>query len=54
MHVIECVLLADGVHGQAKFMAIIKFGGRLDVGQQHERELWDTNDNAVHGHLCRV
>jgi hypothetical protein len=30
-------------YGQAKLTAIVGFGGCLDVGQQHERELWDTN-----------
>ena len=54
MHVIVCVLLADSMHGQSKFVSIIGFGGRLDVGQQCERELWDTNDNAIRGHACRV
>ncbi len=48
------VLLAYGVHGQAKFTAIAGFGGCFDVGQQRERELWDTNDNTVRGHSCRV
>jgi hypothetical protein len=54
MHVIVCKLLVDGVHGRAKFTSIIGFGGRLVVGQQCERELWDTNDNAICDHLCRV
>ncbi len=54
MHVIVCVLLVDSMHGRSKFASIIGFGGRLDVGQQCERELWDTNDNAIHGHSCRV
>jgi hypothetical protein len=51
---VVCVLLVDGVHGQAKFAAIIGFGCHLDIGQQHEHELWDTNDNTIHGHSCRV
>ncbi len=54
MHVIVCVLLADSMHGRSKFAAIIGFGGRLDVGQQCERELWDTNDNAIRGRSCCV
>jgi hypothetical protein len=54
MHVIVCVLLADSMHGRSKFTAIIGFGGRLDVGQQCEHELWDTNYNAIRGHSCRV
>ncbi len=54
MHVIVCVLLADSMHGRSKFTSIIGFGGRLNVGQQCEHELWDTNDNAIRGHLCRV
>ncbi len=43
MHVILRVLLADGVHGRAKFAAVIGFGGHLNVGQQCKGELWDTN-----------
>ncbi len=35
-------------------MSIIRFGCRLDVGQQCERELWETDDNAIRGHSCRV
>jgi hypothetical protein len=35
-------------------MAIVRFSGCLDVGKQRERELWDTNDDTVRGHLCRV
>jgi hypothetical protein len=54
MHVVVCVFLAYGVHGRAKFTAIVGFGGCLNVGQQRERELWDTNDNTVCGHLCRI
>ncbi len=54
MHVVVCVILAYGVHGQAKFMAIVRIGGCLDVGQQREHELWDTNDYTVRGHSCRV
>ena len=54
MHVIVRVLLVDSMHGRSKFASIIGFGGHLDVGQQCERELWDTNDNAIRGHLCRV
>ncbi len=48
------VLLAYGVHGQAKFAAIVGFGGCFDVGQQRERELWDTNDDIIRGHSCRI
>ena len=47
MYVIVCILLVDGVHGRAKFASIIGFGGCLDVGQQCERELWDTNDDSI-------
>ena len=54
MYMIICVLLADGMYGRAKFMSIIGFGGSLDVGQQCERELWDTDDDTIRGHLCRV
>ncbi len=54
MQVVVRVLLVDGVHGLAKFTAVIGFGGRLDVGQQLKRELWDTNDNNICGHLCHV
>ncbi len=54
MHVVVPVFLAYGMHGRAKFMAIIGFDGHLDVGQQRERELWDTNDDTVQGHSCRV
>jgi hypothetical protein len=54
MHVIVCVLLVDSMYGQLKFVSIIVFGGHLDVGQQCERELWDTNDNAIRGHSCCV
>jgi hypothetical protein len=54
MHVVACVLLAYGVHGRAKFTAIVGFGGCLDVGQQREHELWDTNDDTIRGHLCHV
>ncbi len=54
MHVIVCVLLADSMHGQSKFAAIIGFVGHLNVYQQCERELWETNDNAIRGHSCRV
>ncbi len=54
MHMIVCVLLADSMHGRSKFASIIGFGGHLDVAQQCERELWDTNDNAIRGHSCRV
>ncbi len=54
MHMIVCVLLADGMYGRAKFAAIIGFGGHLDVGQQHTHELWDTNHNAICGHPCHV
>jgi hypothetical protein len=42
------------MHGRSKFASVIGFGGGLDVGQQCERELWDTNDNAIRGHLCRI
>ncbi len=48
------VFLAGSVHGRAKFTSIIGFGCRLDVGQQCERELWDTDDNAIRGHSCCV
>jgi hypothetical protein len=54
MHVVVRVLLADGVHGSAKFATVIRFGGRLNVGQQRKRELWDTNDDTMCGHLCHV
>ena len=53
MCVIVCILLADSMHGRSKFVSIIRFGGCLNVGQQCERELWDTNDDAIHGHSCR-
>ena len=53
MYVIVCVLLA-GVHGRAKVTSIIGFGGGLDVGQQCDRELWDTDDDSICGHSCRV
>ncbi len=36
------------------FTSVICFGGCLDVGQQRECELWDTNDDAIRGHSCRV
>ncbi len=39
VHVVVHVLLADGMHDQAKFMAVIGFGGRLNIGQQHEHDL---------------
>jgi hypothetical protein len=42
------------MHGRAKLMAIVGFGGCLDVGQQCERELWDTNDDTICGHSCHV
>ncbi len=54
MYLIVCVLLADGVHGGSKFTSIIGFGGGLDVGQQCERELWDSNDDSVSGHSCCI
>ena len=54
MNVIVCVLLADGVHGKAKFGAVIGFGGLLNVGQQHQHELWDTNDDTICGHSCCI
>jgi hypothetical protein len=54
VYVIVCVLLADGVHGRVKFTSIIGFGGCLDVGKQCERELWDTDDDSIRGHSCRV
>ncbi len=54
MHVIVHVFLADGMHGQAKFTSIIRFGCRFNVGQQCECELWDTDDNAIRGHSCCV
>jgi hypothetical protein len=54
VHVVVRVLLAYGVHGRAKFMAIVGFSGCLNVCQQHERELWDTNDDTVRGHSCHV
>ncbi len=54
MHVVVRVFLAYGVHDQVKFTAIVGFGGCLDVGQQREHELWDTNDDTVHGQSCRV
>ncbi len=54
MNVIVCVLLADGVHGKAKFGAVMGFGGLLNVGQQHQHELWDTNDDTICGHLHRI
>ena len=54
VHMVVHVFLANGVHGQAKFMANIGFGGRLNIGQQRERELWDTNDNTIRGHSCHV
>ncbi len=54
MYVIVCILLADGVHGRAKFTSIIGFGGSLDIGQQCEHELWDTDDDSRRGHSCRV
>ncbi len=55
VHMVVCVLLADGVHGQAKVAAVIGFGGHLDFGQQRDCELWDTNDeDTIHGHSCHV
>jgi len=56
MYVIVCVLLVDSMQGRSKFVSIIGFGfgGCLDVDQQCERELWDTDDNAIRGHSCRV
>ncbi len=54
MHVVVRVFLVYGVHGQAKFTAIVGFGGCLDVGQQREHELWDANDNTIRGHSCHV
>ena len=54
MYMIVCVLLADGVHGRSKFTSVIGFGGGLDVGQQCERELWDSDDDSVCGHSCRI
>ncbi len=54
VHVVVHVLLAYGVHGRAKFTAIVRFGGCFDVGQQRERELWDTNEDTIRCHLCRV
>jgi hypothetical protein len=53
VHMVLRVLLAYGVHGQANLMAIVRLGGCLDAGQQRERELWDSNDDTIHGHLCR-
>ncbi len=54
MHLVVRVLLADGLHGRAKFAAVIGFGGRLNIGQQCKHELWDTNDDTICGHSCRV
>ena len=54
VHVVVHVFLAYGVHGRVKFTAIVGFGGCLNVSQQHECELWDTNDDTILGHLCRV
>ncbi len=54
LHVVVRVSLAYGVHGRVKFAAVVGFGGCFDVGQQRERELWDTNDNTICGYLCRV
>jgi hypothetical protein len=54
VHVVVRVLLANDVHGQAKFAVVVGFGGRLDVGQQRKRELWDTNDDTICGLLCHV
>ncbi len=54
VHVVVHVYLEYGVHGQAKFTAIIGFGGRLDVGQQHEHELWDANDDTICSHLHHI
>jgi hypothetical protein len=54
VHMVVRVLLAYGVHGQAKFTAIIGFGGHLNAGQQCECELWDTNDNTIRGHSCHI
>ncbi len=54
MCVIVYVLLADGVHGRSKFTSVIGFGGGLDVGQQCEHELWDSDDDSVCGHLGRI
>ncbi len=47
VHVVVRVFLAYGVHGREKFMAIIGFGGHLDVDQQRKCELWDTNDDKT-------
>ncbi len=51
---VVCVLLVDGMHRRAKFVAVIRFGGRLDIGQQRKRELWDTNDYTICGLSCRI
>ncbi len=54
VHVVVRVLVAYGVHGRAKFTATVGFGGCFDVGQQLERELWDTNEDTIRGYSCRV
>ena len=43
-----------GVHGRSKFTSVIGFGGSLDVGQQCERELWDSDDDSICGHSGRI
>ncbi len=43
VHVVVRVFFAYGMHGHVKFTAIIGVGGRLDIVQQREPELWDTN-----------
>ncbi len=54
VHVVVCIFFTYGVHGQEKFTAIVGFGGCLDVGQQRECELWDTNDDTLCGHSWHV
>jgi hypothetical protein len=54
MNMVVRVLLVYGVHGRAKFASVIGFGSHLNIGQQCERELWDTNDDTISSHSCRV
>ena len=48
------VLLADGVHGRAEFVARLGFHLCFDVGQKHEHELWNADGDAVRGLLCCI
>ena len=54
MYVIVCVLLADDVHGRAKFIAVFGFSRGFGVGQKCEYDLWYADDDTVRGHPCHV